>query len=80
MCIRYLTTIWENGFISLWIMGMCRSWRSITIVVCIVPFIRVVIIMGGGTNPPVGIAVGGEWHIYQVFGWWLLQGICCCNK
>ena len=39
MCVRYLVAIWEKDSISLWILelGICRSWRSLTIVVCIVP-------------------------------------------
>ena len=51
MCVRYLATIWDKASISLWILELeiCRSWRSLTIVVYMVPFIIVVIIMGGST-------------------------------
>ena len=37
-----------------WILklGICRSWRSLTIVVCIVPLIHATIIMGGSTIHP----------------------------
>jgi hypothetical protein len=54
MCVRYLRAIWEKGFISLWILelGICRSWRSLTIVVCIVSFIHAVFILGGSTIHP----------------------------
>jgi hypothetical protein len=39
MCVRYLIAMWEKDSISLWILelGICRSWRSLTIVVCVVP-------------------------------------------
>ena len=51
MCVRYLIAIWEKDFIRLWILklGICRSWRSLTVVVCIVPLILAVIIMSGST-------------------------------
>ena len=50
----YLTTISEKNSISLWILelGICRSWRSLTFVVCTVPFIHALIIMGGSTIHP----------------------------
>ena len=48
--------------------GICKSWRSLTVVVCIMPFIHVVIVMGGSTIHHIGVDVGGEWCIYQVFG------------
>jgi hypothetical protein len=54
MCVRYFIAIWEKDSISLWILelGICRSWRSLTVVVCIVPLIPAVIIMGGSTIHP----------------------------
>jgi hypothetical protein len=54
MCVRYLVAIWEKDSISLWILELeiCMSWRSLTIVVYIVPFILVVIIMDGSTIHP----------------------------
>ena len=33
-------------------LGICRSWRSLTFVVCIVPLIHTVIIMGGSAIHP----------------------------
>ena len=49
--VRYLIAIWEKNSISLWILklGSCRSLRSLTVVVCVVPLILAVIIMGGST-------------------------------
>ena len=54
ICIRYLLAIWEKDSISLWIfkLGICRPWRSLTIVVCIVSLISIVVIMGGNTIHP----------------------------
>ena len=54
MCVRYLTTKWEKDSISLWILKLrfCRSWRSLSVVVCIMPLILVVIVMGGSTIHP----------------------------
>ena len=54
MSVRCLIAIWEKDFISVWILelGICRSWRSLTIVVCIVPLTYGVIIMGGTTIHP----------------------------
>ena len=51
MCVRYLIAFWEKNSISLWILelGICRSWRSLIVVVCIMPCIFAVIIMGGST-------------------------------
>jgi hypothetical protein len=51
MCVRYLIAIWEKDSISLLVLGLeiCRSWRSLTIVVCIVPLIPSTIEMGGST-------------------------------
>ena len=69
MCVRHLIAIWEKDSISLWILelGICRSW-TLTVVVCLIPLIPGVIIMGHSTiHPSLGIGVGGEWHIYHVF-------------
>ena len=54
MCVRYLRAIWEKDSISLWSLelGICRSWRSLTVVVCIMPLIPTVIIMDGSTIHP----------------------------
>ena len=49
-------------------MEICRSWRSLIVIVCIVPLILAVIIMGGSTIHPCWERRGGEWRIYQVFG------------
>ena len=51
ICVRNLIAIWEKDFINLWILelGFYRSWRSLTILVYIVPLIHVVIVMGGST-------------------------------
>ena len=40
--------------ISLWIreLEICRFWRSLIVVICIVPLIPAVIIMGGSTIHP----------------------------
>ena len=49
MCVKYLIANWEKDSISLWIweLEICRSWRSLTVVVCVAPLILAVIIMGG---------------------------------
>ena len=54
MCVRYHIAIWEKDFISLWILesGICRSWKSLTVVVGIVPLIPTVIIMPGSAIHP----------------------------
>ena len=41
MYVKYFVAICEKASISLWILelGICRSWRSLMIVVCIVPLI-----------------------------------------
>jgi hypothetical protein len=51
MCVKSLIAIWEKDSISLWILelGICRSWKSIIVVVCKVPLILAVIIIGGST-------------------------------
>ena len=51
MCVRYLIEIWEKDSISLWILELeiCRSWKGLTILVCIVPLILAVIVVGGST-------------------------------
>ena len=51
MRVKYLIAVWEKDSISLWILelGICRSWRSLTIIACIVPLIHAVIIIGGST-------------------------------
>jgi hypothetical protein len=53
MCVKHLIAIWEKDSISLWILelGICRSW-SLTVVVCIIPLIPGVIIMGHSTIHP----------------------------
>ena len=74
MCVRYLTTICEKDSISLWILELriCRFWRSLTVVVCVVPLNNVVIIVGLVPSTLVGIGVGGGWRNYEVFG--------CCRE
>ena len=77
MCVSHLIAIWEKDSISLWILelGVCRSWRSLTCVVCIVPHIHAVITIDGSTIHPsslVGIRVGGGWRIHQV----IRRGLC----
>ena len=52
MCVRNLVAIWEkDSSISLWILELdiCRSWRCLIVVVCIVPLVHATIIMGGST-------------------------------
>ena len=49
--------------------GICRSWRSLTVVVCIVPLIHVEIIMGDSTIHCSGM----EWVENGVFiKFWLV--------
>ena len=54
MYVMYFIAIWEKDSIRLWILGLgiCRSWRSLTVVICIVPLIHAVIIMGFSTIHP----------------------------
>ena len=82
MCVGYLLAIWEKDSISLWILelGICSSWRSLTIVVCIVFLIPIVIIMGGSIIQTSLDKSGWRMAYFQVFGWWLMQGIYCCCK
>jgi hypothetical protein len=51
MCVWYLIAIWGKDSISLWILELriCKPWSSLTIVVCIVPLIHDMIIIGGYT-------------------------------
>ena len=72
MYVRYLIAIWEKDFISLWILelGIYRSWRSLTIVVCIVPLILAVIIMGGSTIHPSWDRSG--WRMAYLSSFWLV--------
>jgi hypothetical protein len=57
-----------------WILelGICRSWMSLVVIVCMMPLILAVIIMGGSTILLVARGLGREWHISRVFGWKLL--------
>ena len=54
MYIRYLIAIWEKDSISLWILELeiCRSWKSLSIVVCTVPLILDMNRMDGSTIHP----------------------------
>ena len=54
MCVRYLIAIWENDSISLHILelGICRSWRTLIIIVCIEPLIPAVVAMGDSIIHP----------------------------
>ena len=54
MCVRYLVAIWEKNSIGLRILelGICRTWRSSTVVVCRVPLIPTMIIIGGSIIHP----------------------------
>ena len=56
---------WHKDFIGLWILelGICRSWRGLTVVVCVMPLVHVVIIMADSIIHLVGTRVGGEWRI-----------------
>ena len=54
MCVRDLIVIWEKDSIRLWILelGICKFWRSLAVVVCIVSLIIAKIIMGGSIVHP----------------------------
>ena len=72
MCVRYLIAIWEKDCMSLWILelGVCRSWRSLTIVVCIVTLIPGVIITGGSIIPLSWD--GSGWRMAYLSSFWLV--------
>ena len=75
MCARYLIAIWKKDYsIRLWILELeiCKSWRSLTIVVSIVLLIRVMIIMAVVQSTLVGIEVGGEGVLIK----FLVGGLC----
>ena len=72
MCVRYLIPLWERDSISLWglELGICSSRRSFIIVVCIVPLILAMIVMGGSTIHPSGDRSG--WRmVYLSSLWWV---------
>jgi hypothetical protein len=83
MCARYLKTNWKkDSFISLWILelGVCRIWRSLRVVVCIVSLIHATIIMGGSTIHPTWDRSG--WRMANISSDQLVDsmGIYCYNK
>jgi hypothetical protein len=84
MCIRYPIAICEKDSISLWILelGICRAWRSLIVIVCVVPLTPIVSLIGDSTIHPSSWKRSG-WRvdsIYHVFSRWLLWGIYCHNK
>ena len=82
MCVRCLIAFCEKDSISLWILelGISRSSRSLTVVVCIVPFIHAVSIMGGSTIHPSWDRNGWRKMYLSSFRLVACAGICHCNK
>ena len=72
MCVRYLIITWEKDSISLWILelGICRPWRSLTVVVCIVSLILAVIIRCGSTLHP--SKNSRRWKMAYLSSFWLV--------
>ena len=72
LCVKYLTSIREKVFISLWILelGSCRSWRSLKYVVCVMPLILTMNIIGCSTIHPSWDRSG--WRVAYLSSIWLL--------
>ena len=72
MCVRYLIAVWEKDSISFWILelGICRSWRTLTVVVSKLPRIPAMIIMGGSTIHPSWDKSG--WRMACLSSFWLV--------
>ena len=75
MCVRYLVAIWEKISIGLRILelGICRTWRSSTVVVCRVPLIPTMIIIGGSIIHPSWERSGWRMAYISSFGWCLMR-------
>ena len=58
---------YEKVITSLWILvkGMGSSWRSLVDVVCMVPFIVAIVMLGGNTSHPLWVRRG--WSMVYLF-------------
>ena len=69
ICVKFMRASCEKTTISscILVMGICRSWSIFVVVVCTVPLIHIVMMMGGRAIHP-SWDWGGLYVILPMFG------------